>query len=93
LARFYKDGFEILIAQKNLYPRRLVTRKCGRLIGFPETFPITSSETRAYKCFGNSVVVPVVEVLAGAIVKSEMFAQKKLQKQITIHVEQSAILN
>ena len=33
-------------------------------MGFPETFEIPVSDTQAYKQFGNSVVVPVIEAVA-----------------------------
>lgn len=64
-ARYYKDGSEILIDQgigKN--PRRLTPRECARLMGFPDTFRIPVSDTRAYKQFGNSVVVDVMAHVA-----------------------------
>ena len=63
-ARYYKDGSEILIRQKGRNPRRLTPRECARLMGFGDNYAITVSDTRAYKCFGNSVVVPVVERIA-----------------------------
>lgn len=63
-ARYYKDGSEILIRQPGTNPRRLTPRECARLMGFPETFRIVVSDTQAYKQFGNSVVVPVVERIA-----------------------------
>lgn len=69
-ARYYKDGSEILIDQgPGNRPRRLTPRECARLMGFPDSFKIPVSDTRAYKQFGNSVVVPVVEAIAGEIVK------------------------
>lgn len=67
-ARYYKDGSEILFSQgakKN--PRRLTPRECARLMGFPDTFKIPVSDTRAYKQFGNSVVVPVMKAVALAL--------------------------
>jgi DNA (cytosine-5)-methyltransferase 1 len=67
-ARYYKDGSEILFSQgakKN--PRRLTPRECARLMGFPDTFKIPVSDTRAYKQFGNSVVVPVMKAVATAL--------------------------
>lgn len=67
-ARYYKDGSEILIPQKNKNPRRLTPRECARLQGFPDNFQIVVSDTQAYKQFGNSVVVPVVEQIAGLII-------------------------
>ena len=33
-------------------------------MGFPDTFRIPVSDTQAYKQFGNSVVVPVIEEVA-----------------------------
>ena len=67
-ARYYKDGSEILLSQgarKN--PRRLTPRECARLMGFPDSFKIPVSDTRAYKQFGNSVVVPVMKAVARAM--------------------------
>ena len=62
-ARYYKDGSEILVDQgANKNPRRLTIKECGRLMGFPKDFRIPVSDTQAYKQFGNSVVVPLVEV-------------------------------
>ena len=68
-ARYHKDGAEILIYQgdkKN--PRRLTPRECSRLMGFDKTgesnFIIPVSDCQAYRQFGNSVVVPVIEEIA-----------------------------
>lgn len=69
-ARYYKDGSEILIPQQGKNPRRLTPRECARLMGFPERFQIPVSDTRAYKQFGNSVVVPIVEAVAREIVRA-----------------------
>ena len=68
-ARYYKDGSEILIEQKGKNPRRLTPRECARLQGFPDDFKIPVSDTQAYKQFGNSVVVPLLEDVAKLIVK------------------------
>lgn len=67
-ARYYKDGSEILIAQSGKNPRRLTPRECARLQGFPESFKIPVSDTQAYKQFGNSVVVPLMEQVAKKVV-------------------------
>lgn len=66
-ARYYKDGSEILIPQENRNPRRLTPRECARLQGFPDTFKIVVSNTQAYRQFGNSVVVPLIEDIAKQI--------------------------
>lgn len=68
-ARYYKDGSEILILQEGKNPRRLTPRECARLQGFPDSFKIPVSDTQAYKQFGNSVVVPLIENVAELIVK------------------------
>lgn len=70
LARYYKDGSEILIPQNGKNPRRLTPRECARLMGFNDSFKIPVSDTQAYKQFGNSVVVPLITVMAKRIVES-----------------------
>lgn len=84
-ARYYKDGSEILIKQRGKNPRRLTPRECARLQGFPENFKIPVSDTQAYKQFGNSVVVPLMENVAKLIVanieKMEN-TQKKRQRMV-----------
>lgn len=64
-ARYYKDGSEILVYQgdsKN--PRRLTPRECARLMGFPDTFRIPVSNTRAYQLLADAAVVPMIEAVA-----------------------------
>ena len=63
-ARYYKDGSEILIEQEGKNPRKLTPREAARLQGFPDTFEIPVSDTQAYRQFGNSVPVNVVEKVA-----------------------------
>jgi DNA (cytosine-5)-methyltransferase 1 len=64
-ARYHKDGSEILVHQgPNKNPRRLTPRECARLMGFPDTYRIPVSDTRAYRQFGNSVVVDVIRHVA-----------------------------
>lgn len=66
-ARYYKDGSEALIAQEGQNPRKLTPREAARLQGFPEEFILNSSEVQAYKQFGNSVSIPVIEAVAKEI--------------------------
>ena len=67
-ARYHKDGSEILIKQEGKNPRRLTPHECARLMGFEQKggipFNLPVSDTQAYRQFGNSVVVPVVEAVA-----------------------------
>lgn len=66
-ARYYKDGSEILIEQRNKNPRKITPREAARLQGFPEEFIIPVSDTQSYKQFGNSISVPVVYEVAKEI--------------------------
>lgn len=75
-ARYHKDGSEILVDRgKNLNPRRLTPRECARLMGYPDTMSIPVSNTQAYRQFGNSVVVPVIEEIA-RLMKPRVMALK-----------------
>ena len=69
-ARYYKDGSEILIEQKNKNPRKLTPREAARLQGFPDLFKIPVSDVQAYKQFGNSVCIPVIRAIAKQIMKA-----------------------
>jgi len=69
-ARYYKDGAEILVSRgEEQNPRRLTPRECARLMGFKDSYRIVCSDTQAYRQFGNSVVVPVIEAVAQAMEK------------------------
>lgn len=82
-ARYYKDGSEILIRQDGKNPRRLTPRECARLQGYPDSFRITVSDTRAYKQFGNSVVVPLITAIAGKIAdKVEWLDSRKIKEAV-----------
>ena len=77
-ARYYKDGSEILIDQTDIgkNPRKLTPRECARLQGFPEHFIVDSvSDCQAYKQFGNSVSVPVVQAVADSMMQAIALAE------------------
>lgn len=81
-ARYYKDGSEILVDQGGkINPRRLTPRECARLMGFPDDFRIPVSDTRAYKQFGNSVVVDVMEHAAKLMCQ---FLVKDMQPELPL---------
>lgn len=70
-ARYYKDGSEILVDQSHIgkRPRKVTPRECARLQGFPEDFIVDAvSDCQAYKQFGNSVCVPVVDAVAEQVI-------------------------
>lgn len=80
-ARYYKDGSEVLIDQgENKNPRKLTPRECARLQGFPEEFIIPVSDSQAYKQFGNSVSVPVIEAIAKNMIKAIGDYSNRLKK-------------
>jgi DNA (cytosine-5)-methyltransferase 1 len=87
-ARYYKDGSEILVRRHDGNPRRLTPRECARLMGFDKTgetpFKIVVSDTQAYKQFGNSVSVPVVEAIAKALVPMLTAAEQPVRKRIAV---------
>jgi DNA (cytosine-5)-methyltransferase 1 len=68
-ARYYKDGSEILIEQKDANPRKLTPREAANLQGYPKNFVIPVSDNQAYKQFGNSVSVPVIQTVFTEIKK------------------------
>ena len=45
-------------------PRRLHPRECARLMGYPDSYKISKRPNQAYKQFGNSVVVDVLQFIA-----------------------------
>lgn len=44
-------------------PRRLHPRECARLMGYPDSYKISKKVNQAYKQFGNSVVVDVLQYI------------------------------
>ncbi len=67
--RYYKDGSEILIEQAGKNPRKITPREAANLQGFPKNFVLHKSNAEAYKQFGNSVAVPVVQRVSEELVK------------------------
>lgn len=47
--------------------RKLSPRECARLMGFPDDYKMSRRENQAYQQFGNSVVVDVLQYIAGKI--------------------------
>lgn len=84
-ARYYKDGAEILIPQNDKNPRRLTPRECARLQGFPDNFIIPVSDNQAYKQFGNSVVMPLIQAVGKNIVKEIIKSNELKKSQIAVH--------
>lgn len=47
--------------------RKLHPRECARIMGYPDTYKMSESSNQAYKQFGNSVVVDVLQLIAEQI--------------------------
>ena len=50
--------------------RKLHPRECARIMGYPDTYKISKSSSQAYKQFGNSVVVDVLQYIGIEIGKT-----------------------
>lgn len=50
--------------------RKLHPRECARIMGYPDWYLIHSSNSQAYKQFGNSVVIDVLQYIAYNITKA-----------------------
>ena len=44
--------------------RKLHPRECARLMGYPDSYKICNNKNQAYKQFGNSVVIDVLQYIA-----------------------------
>lgn len=48
-------------------PRKLHPRECARLMGYPDSYKISPNKNQAYKQFGNSVVIDVLQYITKEI--------------------------
>ena len=55
---------------QNGHVRRITPRECARLQGFPDSFIVNPLDCYAYKQFGNSVSVPVIEAVMDDFIKN-----------------------
>ena len=51
-------------------PRKLHPRECARIMGYPDSYIIAKNANQAYKQFGNSVVIDVLQYIAIEIGRS-----------------------
>lgn len=52
--------------------RKLHPRECARIMGYPDTYIISESKNQAYKQFGNSVVIDVLQYISIQIAQTMM---------------------
>ena len=67
------DANRLGVVQNNM-PRRITPRECARLQGFPDSFIVNPTDSFAYKQFGNSVSVPVIEAVVYDFLQNNMDA-------------------
>jgi DNA (cytosine-5)-methyltransferase 1 len=77
---FYREGMN-KSAKNCLGLRTLTPRECARLQGFPEDYKIPVSDNQAYKQFGNTVSVPVVEAIARRIIRFLKPSKKQIKAE------------
>ena len=70
--------------KENLY-RRLTVRECARLQGFPDNFEIPVSDNQAYKQFGNSVTVPLIQAVGKQLIKSLLAINESAKSQKAVY--------
>ena len=70
-ANMGSGGHNVPLIIDELGVRKLTPRETARLQGFPESFLLPNlADSHLYHQFGNSVTVPLIESLAGQIVKA-----------------------
>jgi DNA (cytosine-5)-methyltransferase 1 len=69
------------------FVRKMTPREWARLQGFPDTYKIPVSDTQAYRQFGNSVSVPVIQEIAKIIIE-KLDMQNAVQKETTVHANE-----
>ena len=65
------DSNRLGVIQNNM-ARRITPRECARLQGFPDSFTVNPVDAYAYKQFGNSVSVPVIEAVVNDFLDNNM---------------------
>ncbi|MBE6402244.1 MAG: DNA cytosine methyltransferase [Lentisphaerae bacterium] len=68
-------------------PRKLHPRECARIMGYPDTYIIARKTNQAYKQFGNSVVVDVLQFIAIEIGKA-LQGKSVIEKPSIIYKQQ-----
>lgn len=72
--RFAKTGGYYI----NQQVRKLTTRECARIMGFPDSFKMVCSDQQTYKQFGNAVVVDVLQYIAIEIANVYLKSKAKI---------------
>jgi len=79
----YKSDFLVKIYNKEKY-RKITKEEACLIQGFPKDFKLPEARNRWMKLIGNSVSVPVIEILVNAIVETGVFVSEKKHEPTTI---------
>lgn len=77
----YKEVFLEEVYKKNNY-RKITKEEACLIQGFPKDFKLPESRSRWMKLIGNSVSVPVIEILCKAIVQTGVFEVEVMKKNL-----------
>jgi len=67
------DAHKLGVVQRNI-PRHLTPRECARLQGFPDSFKCHPIDQYAYRQFGNTVTVPIIQKVTADFLRNNMLA-------------------
>ena len=86
------DSNRLGVIQNNM-ARHITPRECARLQGFPDSFIVHPNDTYAYKQFGNSVSVPVIEAIVNDFIQQNKLALGWTAKETGINLDRKITEN
>ena len=86
------DSNRLGVIQNNM-ARHITPRECARLQGFPDSFIVHPNDTYAYKQFGNSVSVPVIEAIVNDFIQQNKLALGWTAKETGINLDRKIAEN
>lgn len=63
-------------------PRKLHPRECARIMGYPDSYKICENTSQAYKQFGNSVVIDILQYIGIEIGKAILGGKKDERNRV-----------
>lgn len=89
----YKEQFIEEVYKKKNY-RKITKREACSIQGFPKDFKLPENRARWMKLLGNSVSVPVIEMLGNAILNTGVFdIEEKQLSRIKGNIKEEFVLN
>ena len=85
----HKKEFVAKVYKKENY-RRITKEEACLIQGFPKDYNLPDSRARWMKLIGNSVSVPVIDILVKAIIKTGVFDKIEAEKQTEVTTKKKA---